>query len=151
MKLKILTILSFTIYILNIQSAGIFKLEKINNQTDKTLVVIYFKQQSGFVQYHVEPNTTKKLNKTILDFNKSWTTRRLNFVFMEDELANKVLYGESCTFKIENSSIILLPSFDKSRDYIVKERINLNFDYSINLVIKPGKPDDIIEMHVIQE
>ncbi len=138
------------ILLINTQSysAGKFKLAKVNNQTDKILVIYRGKQKPGLVEYRIEPNSTMEINRTVLSIEKSWTIRRLDFV-IESELSNKIIGRKNCAIKIVNNSIILCPVilFD-STDFIARESVDLNYDYSISFVIKPNYE---IQMHVIQE
>ncbi len=148
-----------TIIISNVQSAGIVKLSKINNQSGKPFRFLFYRQvdvptmfgtfskdKSG--QYGILPNSTEKIGIEFLNqtytgqmFQLDEASEDQNRVFMQMKIA-----VENGNIILENHSpAITIQNLDK---IMATEPVDLNYDYSINLIIKP---DFTINMHVIQE
>ena len=158
-----------TIIISNVQSAGIVKLAKINNQSDKSFRFLFYRQvdvpsmfgitfskdKSG--HSIIQPNSTEKINLEIVNIGKSQAGERFYLTpvapISNEEVKQQITTNmpnnlESKHIGISNNAIVLSSGFSSTSEIISSELIDLNFDYSINLVIKP---DFTIQMHVIQE
>ncbi len=147
---KIFSILLATIITsLNIQSAGIFRLSTIDNQTNEQF-------QFGFADTRkhagcyctrkqaIKPNAIDETDMEIINDSQ----KEFEFSLISKDVER--LMGNLFLKIVDKYIILYIEHFlqNPKSELISKKSINLDFDYLINFVIKS---DYKIQMHVIQE
>ncbi len=130
MKLNfIFSILLITLISFNIQSAGKFRLGEINNTSNtKFKTWIYFAKRDIYGSCEIQPGASRKFDDVII---KKKSKFELSIIKLSEG------NSELLCLMIDDNGGIKLFLGDIQKDEILSYSIDLNYDYSVNLVIKP--------------
>ena len=125
----------------NIQSAGKFRLGEISNESStKFKTWIYFAKRDIYGSCEIQPGASRKFDDVTI---KKKSKFELSIIKLPEGSSSELLW-----LIIDANGGIKLFLGDIQQDEILSDSIDLNYDYSVNLVTKS---DFKFEIAVVQE